>query len=308
MNLRTLLFFLLVVSSPISAQQGASAGMGGGGKGKRVDLGELAQSRCKEALFFTAGSSQIDIRFPTGFSIQAEEVSQQLIQVVGQMQKTLYPLSVGNVRLYLLPMNKAPDNYVYYLYGDSDTHQTIGILTEPTRVKDCQSNLSLCSEIFTSTPHELTHYAMRDLIGEPHTRWFNEGFAEYIKWKIASEFEPSLANNFIKNHDPEYLFKEKELDIRRRLLIWKNFTEFPTRKQVNDSKWAKEIYFMYAGSFQLVRLIMEKSDTKNPVGLLVQALIDQHTKEGRAANSEEIIAIIKDILHVDVNELIESKN
>lgn len=270
-----------------------------------VDVTKVTLSKCSETLTAIVGESLVEVKFFPGFDRQANQVMQSLNVVMKTAQKLLQPLRLNSIRFYLLPLAQRPTTDIVYNFPhEQGVYQVVVPLVGPPKNIDCLDYSELCNELFSTTPHELTHQAIDHLIEDSTARWFDEGLAEYIGWRVAAEIAPAVAENLILTRSPEASLHCPE--IRQMLLEWNKAESFSTlKKQVSNLQSAWKMNASYGAAFQLVRLILKKAEqsgTKEPLGLLLESLEKFRRRQGRPAGGQELLNLIENSLHVGVRQ------
>lgn len=302
----SLLLVLCILANPSAIAQSAR----GGGRisstgGKITDVSKRATQECTESTAISVEGTTVEVRFPRGFSTQAEIILRMLGDSVKATHEILQPLHVRGVRYYLLPSAGEMTDYTYELPATEGWYQTLQVVSrEDSKNFDCHSSPSaLCQEIFLTTPHELTHELVDHLLGKAATRWFDEGLAEYVAWGVAQDRAPALRKNSL--FMPEVCLHCPE--IRQKLKSWKGEDSLSgLKKKVSNTQTAWEIGSLYRASFQLVRLVVERARANgiaDPVQKLLRAMMEFRARRKRPVDGEELFALIRETLQIDVEQL-----
>lgn len=267
---------------------------------KTVDLTEEAHKNCNQSLKRQIGKNYVEIKFPVGFSSEAESILDSLEKSVKKTRDILQPLQKEGVRFYLLRLNEVPLNYkMFDVLKDENFYLHLFVFKEKRELSlECLDDDKLCKSIYSTIPHELTHGAIGDLIDHKNLRWFNEGLCNYVGNLVSYDFTPSVAWTKFEENVPKVALHKTEI----RANLW-NWNQSANKNDINA---ARNQWFRYKASEQLVRLIVEESKKKgieNPLEVLFGELKKFQVTTGKAAKSEDLLSIIQQKLKVNPKEL-----
>lgn len=268
-----------------------------------ADLTNKVKSECDESIKIQIDDSFLNVIFQSEFRAKANKITVATEKSIKKTQDILSPLSVENVKFYLLQQNEVPARYKmtdeivekdYFLY--------LWVFKNKEELNlDCHIEDKVCESIYAILPHELTHGAIAGLMHGEGTRWFEEGLGNYVGAEVSRSFRPSVMNDkFEKNLPKVSLHRE---DIRNSLWIW----DFPTKSpEKRSKKYIKNEWYRYIASQSLIGVIVEESEkngVKEPLTTLLSELVRQQKIQQRSATSEDLGKIIKDNLKVNLKEL-----
>lgn len=269
-------------------------------KEKIVNLTSLVKKKCTESLQKAVGENNVLVKFQPEYRNDAEKIIEKLEAVYTETQKLTDPLEIDDLKLYLLRMENVPANYKIseVLKGRKFYLDLLVFKTTDDLDLDVCNSISVCSGIFGTIPHELTHGVLDDLITRTDTRWFDEGLSEYVSNTVYKRLSPDNYREKIESYVPLVSLHRK--DIRSNLLHWGE----PVLHKlfaISQKDLSNEFY-RYGAAYQLIKEIIadaEKHGLENPLGTLLTKLKEHSAKTGKPANTQEIISIIQNDLKID---------
>lgn len=264
---------------------------------KAIDLSEEVHRTCNKTLRREIGNSYIELKFPAALSSKIKNLADSLEKSIRKTQEMLFPLKIDGVRFYLLQKDEIPLSYKmtddlagqkFYLHlWVFDNVSALNL--------ECDKNDELCSSVYSTIPHELTHDAIENLTNHDNLKWFEEGLANYVGYSVRRDY--GRLTKFDENIPKVALHRA---EIRDSLWTWNN----------NENK--KDIYsirnrwFKYKASEQLIKLVVEKSKNngiENPLEVLFNELEKFREENGKSASADDLILIIQQKLKVDPKKL-----
>ena len=273
-------------------------------KQKVIDLTEELKTECSQSITRRVGQNSVTIMFQPEMREQVETMADKLGNVLKEMQNILNPLSVDDVKFYILRRNEIPVNYKitekwrgkkYY------THFTVIKDIKDSNSSDC-INKTICANIFEVIPHELTHISVGNLIESKKNRWFDEGLAEFVANEVTRKLSHSDYEQKIESYAPEIsLFRN---EIRTNIWMWgePNLIQLFTQ----DYKETKNELFKYGAAYQIIKQTIteaENNGIKEPLNLLLGKIKEHKEKKGKPVSSDEIIYIIQENLKINPKTL-----
>ncbi len=267
---------------------------------KTVDLTEEVHKNCNQSLKRQIGKNYVEIKFPVGFSSEAESILDSLEKSVKKTRDILQPLQKEGLRFYLLRLNEVPLNYkMFDVLKNENFYLHLFVFKEKRELSlECLDDDKLCKSIYSTIPHELTHDAIGDLIDHKNLRWFKEGLCNYVGNLVSYDFMPSVVWTKFEENVPKVALHKTEI----RANLW-NWNQSADENNINA---VRNQWFRYKASEQLVRLIVEESKKKgieNPLEVLFGELKKFQATNGKAAKSEDLLSIIQQKLKVNPKEL-----
>lgn len=270
---------------------------------KIVDLTNIVKSESDKSSKVQINDSFLNVNFQSEFRIEADGVIAATEKSIRKTKDILSPLSLKNVKFYLLQQDEIPANYKitdeilekdYFLY--------LWVFKDKEELNlDCNLENKMCENIYAIIPHELTHGAIENLTQGEGTRWFVEGLGNYVGAEVSRSFRPLVMDEkFEKNMPKLSLHRE---DIRKSLWIWDSPTNSPEKR---SSKFVRNEWYRYIASQNLVKLIIEESEkkgVKEPLTILLEELVRKQQNKKKPATSNELTEIIQDKLKVNPHEI-----
>lgn len=270
---------------------------------KIVDLTNIVKSESDKSSKVQINDSFLNVNFQSEFRIESDGVIAATEKSIRKTKEILYPLSLKNVKFYLLQQDEIPANYKitdeilekdYFLY--------LWVFKDKEELNlDCHLENKMCENIYAIIPHELTHGAIENLTQGEGTRWFVEGLGNYVGAEVSRSFRPLVMDEkFEKNMPKLSLHRE---DIRKSLWIWDSPTNSPEKR---SPKFVRNEWYRYIASQNLIKLIIEESEEKGirePLTILLKELVRKQQNKQKSATSNELTEIIQDKLKVNPHEI-----
>jgi hypothetical protein len=264
-----------------------------------VDLTTTVEQQCTESLKRTVGKNEIMVRFQPDFRKEAELLMVGLESSIRETQSALDPLDIENVQLYVLHLEKLPTNYKMRRSYDGKSFYLqlfAFIAKDDLSLKEC-SKSDLCTAVFDTIPHELTHSALNGLISRKYTRWFNDGLAEFVASAVCAKLSPSTLTRKYASASPEVSLYRK--DIRANLFGWKE----PDLGMLKASQreLSNEIYY-YLAAYELLQQIFNRArrnGVDNPLWLTLENLKKFSEESSKPADTDDLIRIFEENLQVN---------
>lgn len=266
---------------------------------KIVDLTKMVTKKCTGSLQKAVGKNTVLIQFQPEYRNDAEKLIGTLEAVYRQIQSLTDPLEIQDLKLYLVRMENVPANYKI---KEVVRGKKFFLYLMPFRTGDDLNPLDcipigVCSDIYRTIPHELTHGVLDDLITRTGTRWFDEGLSEYVSVNV-HHLSPNFVRNYPQSNLPLVSLHRKE--IRSKLLQWGE--PVVSKLFLMSQKDIRNQSYMYAAAYQLMDEILsdaKKNGLNDPLGILLTRLKENRAKTGKPANTEEIVSIIQNDLKID---------
>lgn len=271
----------------------------GDSRQKIVDLTTSAKKKCTVSIQKEAGENTVLIKFQPEYREEAEEIAEKLADVLIETQKIVAPFEIEDIKFYLLQMDSVPINYkISEVVNGEKFYLDLFVFESREDINSgvCKPS-KICSQIFSITPHELTHTALEDLITREKTRWFDDGLAEYVGNTVYERLSPDNYRKEDEGYLPLVSLHRRE--IRVNIFSWREPTSAFLHK--SRSELSREVYY-YPASYQLIKEIItgsEKKGVKNPLSLLLTTLKEHREKSANLVSTDEIISIIRQYLKVD---------
>ncbi|MFN6963549.1 MAG: hypothetical protein ACK4S4_07265 [Pyrinomonadaceae bacterium] len=264
-----------------------------------VDLTSQVKDSCGAVIAKDIGAVRLSVHFQPSYRERAETAANMLMAVIRETQKLLHPLTPPDVKLYLLQVDKVPINYkMREISGGKPFYVSLWLFrgTEELDLTKCHPR-GFCSEIFSVTPHELTHPVLENLITRKQTRWFDDGLAEYVSNSILERFNPTELRIKLRSYVPEMSLHRQ--DIRENIFAWREagvgFFKISQRDLSN------EIYY-YGASYELVRQVVERAKRNGveaPLEVLLRGLKELRERSGAPVSTSDIISIMESKLKIN---------
>lgn len=252
---------------------------------KVQDLSEEIKTIFNQSRVIYANKAKITLWFLEIDKKTESEIVDKLAEVVLKTQEGLWPLTTGNLNVYLLPTNKIKSNFKLSF----ETDGTIFNFVKPySSIKDlslnCDNGYSFGNNIFLDIPHELTHNSLKNLIDQSeqgqkdYPRWLDEGLAEFTSYAVASKLAPCWVNFRSTFTVPEVSLNRYE--VRTNLFKWRKDNAVIKRwlkNDISDEKLLWNEMTFYGASYRLIESDFGPKGTKRLNELLT--LLDNLTRK-----------------------------
>lgn len=263
------------------------------------DLTEEIKLICKSSKSVTLNDKNVTVWYSALDPETVNLVIENLSKAVYETQIVLLPLSVDNVEIYLLPIDRIKFNFKISLESNLNTFHFLKPYAKLKELSlNCENGYALGSNIFLDIPHELTHNALRNIINQEiekesdYPRWFEEGLAEFVSIKVASKLASCWADFRESFTLPEVSLNRKE--IRKNLFSWRKdnaviYKWFKSKEVSEKISW-NELAF-YGASYQLIKNDFEADDNKNKLKDLLTLLVRYPEKSASKIQNAELMKI-----------------
>jgi hypothetical protein len=270
-----------------------------------VDISKRVFAECSESLRSEVDGGTIELRFQPSNHKEAVAVFEGLERSFALTNKLTSPIRTENLRFYLYRTQDAPVNYkIIEAESSINTYvdSYVAAANEHAAGVPCGDD-ALCDSIFHRIPHELAHTALNDLISRRETRWFDEGFAEYVANGVMGTVSPQRLKTRLRIYLPEVSLHRR--DIRRRIFDWKEVASVGEIRN-SSSRDLQDQGYMYGAAFQLIADTLSDAEARGktrPIPLLLTRLKELRDSNGRPAAGEDIKNLIKGVLGIDVRKI-----
>lgn len=258
--------------------------------GRAKDLTKTLETDCNRVIKHKLGTDvTLEIWYDRHSTNLVHQMERHLIASFSQTMELIKPLGSEIIRIYVARIERLPAAYqvaspskktfVWPVLYDSDTDLSL----------ECESITKLCETIYTMLPHELTHDANDGKFASSAT-WMGEGLAEYVSGQVGQKLSQRQAYKREMETLPEVSLNSNR--IRQRILDW----------SYNAETLTEESSLYYGASHQLLRLIVSEAEKLGEKQALKKILVAIRGHSG-SLGSKEVIAILRDVLMVDVTKL-----
>lgn len=271
------------------------------GGGRIANITNEVNRHCKKEYRFADNGVSVTVKYNSEEESVVRTFAHSVADMLRLTRKTLEPLDVTEIVVYLYKTDTVQTNYKYLSRGN--VYPIVQIYKEPGQLNlECVEFTPLCEEIFSITPHELSHIALSPVIDkESNKRWFDEGLAKYVESIVSARFAGAVNRRDLFNTFPVAALHRPAT--RNGLWDWKEST-LNEAKNMDGWKARWETMAIYGASHQLLRLINENARIKDnvpPVNYLLRQMRSAARKNG--FSSTEIEKLIVQDLKLKLRDL-----
>ncbi len=231
-----------------------------------------------------------------------EEIFSNISASFQEVQYNLYPLTTENLEVYLLPVENIDYNFKVSFERKAEVFHFLKTFKDIKNLSlECTNGYSFGHSVFLDIPHELTHNALAEYIDQTvenneYPRWFEEGLAELISIKGASNLKPCWADYRTSFTVPKISLARKEVssvlfDWRQNDEVIANWLNSPDK----DEKIAWNVLTLFGASYQLMKNSFTDDKGKKLSDFLTVIQKNKSKTKKRISNNE-LIKLYKNFL------------
>ncbi|MBX3266470.1 MAG: hypothetical protein KF831_07160 [Acidobacteria bacterium] len=264
-----------------------------------VDISADLIARCDKRLQQSLNGVTVEVHFGEGSSTEAVQILNKLVEAVRLTQEMLTPLVVPDVRFYLMSMAEVPANFSAKVLSEGNGFYLHVLPISDRRELDleCSQNNEICSDIYLTIPHELSHRSL-DRIVQRDARWFDEGLAEYASIKVATVLAPEIARTRLRAYLPRESLHRRE--IRENIIRWQPF-KYRDLKRMNELEIRNDFFF-YGAAYQILEYAFANGTDTRRSGLLPRIQSLRNVKK-RPISNKELLSVVENELGNGIRSL-----